>query len=106
MSNSEILQLPGLDGHPQTELLAEIVLGETNVSSSGFPYISDKSFNLFIQRIPHLFRRGDGILKWLDVLKDHLAEIKSLSAEQTASINRAIQVLHTVIFTAGVTAPP
>src|SRR5205823_13341062 len=38
--------------HPQSELLIAIVTGETNVSSSGFPYISDRSFHTFSQKVP------------------------------------------------------
>ncbi len=92
--------------HPQAELLTEVVLGETNVSSSGFPYISDRSFHLFIQKVPHLFRHGEAILEWLAVVKRNIADSKSIAADEAASINRAIQVLRTVVYTAGVTAPP
>jgi hypothetical protein len=92
--------------HPQADVLAEIVLGQTNVSSSGFPYISDRSFELFIDRVPHLFCRGNAALQWLRTLEGQLPSIEDFSRDQVASAARAIKVLHTVICTAGITAPP
>src|SRR5437660_10898552 len=92
--------------HPQSGFLVEILTGETNVSSSGFPYISDKSFHTFTQRVPHLFRSGAAILDWLQVLNTELGTMTGLPASEVESIHRAISVLRTVIFTAGVTAPP
>src|SRR5262245_45331899 len=94
-----------MDTHPRAEVLKEIVLGATNVSSSGFPYISDTSFHLFIEKMPHLFRHGNDILKWLRAFQEQLPSM-ALSSDESASAKRAIKVLSTVLFTAGVTAAP
>ncbi len=94
-----------LGSHPQSAFLIEIITGETNISSAGFPYISDKSFRLFIERIPHLFDHGQAILTWLRVLEGELVRISIKSQGERESVERAIKVLRTVVLTAGVTAP-
>lgn len=100
-----ILALHDLPKHPQAEILIDVVTGETNISSSGFPYISDTSFHTFIQKVPHLFRHGKDALEWLRIANEQVATT-AISASEVESIQRAISVVRTVIFTAGVTAPP
>lgn len=95
-----------LAGHPQAGPLVEIVTGETGLSSSGFPYLSDRSFRLFVQRVPHLFADGQTVLDWLDALGRELDVVEGVGQDALASARRALKVLQTVVFTAGVTAPP
>ncbi len=99
-------ELPSLQSHPQSEFLIEIITGETSTSSAGFPFISDRSFRIFIEKIPHLFHRGQAILSWLRVLEGELVHIRISSQGERDSLERAIKVLRTVVLTAGVTAPP
>ncbi len=99
-------KLPSLRNHPQSELLIEIVCGETQISSAGFPYISDRSFRLFIGHIPHLFQEGQAILSWLRLLDGELSAAGIPAQRELESLRRAIKVLRTIVFTAGVTAPP
>jgi hypothetical protein len=106
LTKNLLRRLGTLPPHPQTEQLIDIVCGETNISSSGFPYVSDKSFYIFIQKIPHLFLHGATTLEWLRALNDQLPSTPALSENDTESIRRAVNVLRTVVFTAGVTAPP
>lgn len=101
----ELSGLPSLKTHPRHELLWEIVTGETNVSSAGYPYISDRSFRLFIEGVAHLFEDGAAILSWLRVLEEELAAARIASVDKE-SVERAVKVLRTVVLTAGVTAPP
>ena len=103
---NQLSELPSLKSHPQSEFLIEIITGETSISSAGFPYISDRSFRIFIEKIPHLFDRGQAILSWLRVLEGELVRIRISSQEERESLERATKVLHTVVLTAGVTAPP
>ncbi len=101
LSNQKILK-----NHPQWYPLIEIVTGETNVSSAGYPYISDKSFRLFIQEVPHLFQDGQSILAWLKYLDIVLNGLKNVPDCKVQSVKRAVNVIRTVVLTAGVTAPP
>ncbi len=100
-----LAELPGLGSHPCSPTLLEIAGGETHISSAGFPYISDRSFRQFIAGVPHLFEDGSAILGWLGTLEEQLGALEELSAAERESIARAVRVLRTVVFTAGVTAP-
>lgn len=100
------MQIDELAAHPQAEQLIEIVTGETDISSAGFPYISDRSFRLLTGQVPHLFRAGQAVLDWASVLEETLAGQSGLATQDLESIRNAARVLRTVVFTAGVTAPP
>ncbi|MCG8606624.1 hypothetical protein MJD09_16775, partial [bacterium] len=76
------------------------------MSSAGYPYISDRSFRLFIQEVPHLFRDGQETLSWLRLLEGNLDHLSAFSGAKITSIERAIKVVRTVVLTAGITAPP
>lgn len=99
-------EMPSLRSHPQAEFLIRIVSGATNISSAGFPYISDRSFRLFIEHVPHLFKKGGAVLSWLDLLERELGTLKTFEKQELDSIARAIKVLRTIVYTAGVTSPP
>lgn len=103
---AQLLLEPTLVGHAHAEHLIEIVTGKTYISSAGFPYISDKSFRIFTDKLPHLFAEGQAILDWLESLRKVLGTLAELSQAARASLERSIQVLRTAVFTAGVTAPP
>jgi len=103
---TNLLQKPALNAHPQGAFLLEIITGQTGISSAGFPYISDKSFRTFTENIPHLFMDGQRILDWFDALQREVEEQGDLSKETQTSVERAAKVIQTVVFTAGVTAPP
>ena len=50
---------PALASHPVAKQLIAIVTGETNLSTSGYPYISGDSFQLFRDEVlPHLADAG------------------------------------------------
>ncbi len=104
--NFRLQNIDSLMQHRNATALIDIVTGETNVSTSGFPYLTDKSFRRFTQQVPHLFLDGQSILAWLDQLSQALT---AMSAEMTEdvknSVFRAIKVLQTVVFTAGITSP-
>ncbi len=103
---NQLSELPSLKSHPQSEFLLEIITGETSISSAGFPYISDRSFRIFIEKIPHLFHQGQAILSWLRLLEGELVRTRISAQGERDSLERAIKVLRTVVLTAGVTAPP
>lgn len=92
--------------HPQWNTLIEIVTGATNLSSAGFPYISDRSFRLFVEKVPHLFNEGQLLLSWLRLLEKIISDFDELIEVQRESADRAIKVIRTVVLTAGITAPP
>lgn len=105
--NLQLKQSDTLTQHPSAAALIDIVTGETHVSTAGFPYLTDKSFRKFIQQIPHLFLDGQSILSWLDALSQALTtSYDKLPEDVEMSIQRAIKVLQTVVFTGGITAPP
>ena len=92
-----------LSAFPHWEPLVDIIVGETGVSSAGFPYISDGSFTLFIERVPHLFREGQEILDWLSRCDDYRETLDGFTFEESDSITRALRVIRTMIYTANVT---
>jgi len=103
--NLQLKQTDSLIKHPSAAALIDIVTGGTNVSTSGFPYLTDKSFRSFTQQVPHLFLDGQSILNWLNVLLDVLNSNEYKPEEDVKiSVVRAIKVLQTVVFTAGITA--
>ena len=95
-----------LQRHPHWKTLLEIATGESSLSSAGFPFICETSFNLFIERVPHLFRDGHEILLWLRDLERVLATLGPMDAEAGANLERSVKVIQNMTFTAGVTAPP
>src|SRR3970040_2573191 len=101
-----LAQIPSLRKHPQFEGLLQIVTGETDLSSAGFPYISDTSFLILRDQVPHLFRQGAAVLGCLAALEEVLARRTDFSPGELESIQRAITVVRTVVLTAGITAPP
>jgi hypothetical protein len=92
--------------HPAWPLLSVVLGGETSVSSAGFPYISDSSFRLAADRIPHLFVDAAGLLAWLEEFQQCFERAGGLSAEDRASVGRAAKVLQNMVLTAAITAPP
>jgi hypothetical protein len=96
----------GLSGHPAWPLLAVVLGGETSVSSAGFPYISDSSFRLSADRIPHLFVDGTDLLGWMDDFERRFEDGGGLSVSQRESVGRAAKVVRNMVLTAAVTAPP
>ncbi len=77
-----------------------IITGETGVSSAGFPILSEASFQLWMNHVPHLFAEGSALLDRL-----HEKKLSIASGAHAESQVRAIKVLETVIQTAAVTAP-
>ena len=97
--------LASLQTHPCSDVLINIVTGDTHISSAGYPYICDGCFQLFIGQVHHLFEDGETLLSWLNLLEKELCNFDT-TADETESLNRAIKVLRTIVFTAGITAPP
>ncbi len=95
-----------LKRHPQWSDLVQIVTGPTSSTSASFPYICQSSFVTLIEEVPHLFTDGLRLLDWLHDLGSVTERMDDLSSEEVDSLARAGKVLHTVAFTAGITAPP
>ncbi len=87
-------------------LLSVVLGGETSVSTGGFPYISDSSFRLTADRLPHLFGDGAALLAWLDDFELCFSATAGLSDVERQSVGRAAKVLRTIVLTAAITAPP
>ena len=77
------------------QVIDHIRAQDTYLSSKGYPCISEASFRLFLDSVPHLFARGAAILDYLD----------SHPAPDTPDGQRADKVLRNLVFTAGITAP-
>jgi hypothetical protein len=92
--------------HPKRGYLLQILTGRTSLSSSGFPYISERSFRSFLAHIPHLFADGKLLQSWLTQVEKRVDKTKEFSQTERESFFRALQVLRTVIYSAAVCAPP
>lgn len=76
----------------------KVLSGPTGMSSSGYPYISHGSFQLFLRSTPFLFQNGAKIVEKILNLQKHIENKES-------DLARSLQVIRTVIYTAAVTAP-
>lgn len=86
--------------------LLTIVTQATEENAQGYPIIAGESFNLFIQKVPHLFQKGQLVLDWLHHVEKHIIlHGDQTPMDQRQSWGRAIQVLRTVVLTSAVTAP-
>ena len=101
---ADLSQNQRLANHTSGPPLIEIITGQTELGSAGFPFISDRSFRIFKQNVPHLFWDGQSILEWLAQLNEELQGL-NLDEESASSVQRAIKVIQTIVFTAGITAP-
>lgn len=101
-----LAEIPSLRTQPHWKTLTRIVTGKTQISSAGYPYISDESFRLFIETVPHLFQDGEAILSWLRYIEKEVPAPSEINPAETESMERAIKVVRTMVFTAAVTAPP
>ncbi|CAM2068460.1 hypothetical protein SCOR_24025 [Sulfidibacter corallicola] len=98
-------QVPEIGVHPQAECLKRIVAGQTSMTSKGFPYISEESFQTFVCRVPHLFSNGLAILKWVDGVLHHVRGWEDLEPCSRDSALRALKVIQNMVYTASITAP-
>jgi len=105
MEFSSLQLIKGLPSHSKSDELLNVLSGETGMSSSGFPYISDDSFKQFRDNVPHLFNDGLSVIRFLDCIEKKLTSMDSTN-EELNSVRRATKVLRTIVFTAGVTATP
>ena len=89
--------LPAGRGLSIGERIAPILARPTSMSVSGFPCISHEAFQDFQSTVPHLFRNGLEVLRWLNENQPQPAE---------EDLTRAFQVTRSLVLTAGVCAPP
>ncbi|MFT7588881.1 MAG: hypothetical protein ACI959_001094 [Limisphaerales bacterium] len=85
------------------DILSEILKGDTGMSSAGYPYISNSSFNLFKSNVPHLFSDGQKILELIDQIEEKLGNKPSAV---WGNYKTSARVIRNIIYTAGITAPP
>ena len=92
--------------HPSRVQLAVVLGGETSVSSGGYPFLSEAGFRVFVDEVPHLFAAGQANLDWLAAFELAFPSWEGFSEVERASVSRAVRVLRTMVFTAGVTSTP
>jgi hypothetical protein len=92
--------------HPNHSDLIKILAGKTSISSTGFPYISENSFQQFMQSVPHLFRDGNSLLSWLKKVEDRCSDKREFSEFEIESLQRAVRVLRNIVHSASICAPP
>ncbi len=92
--------------HPKRHFLIRILTGKTTFSSTGFPYISQGSFRLFLEHVPHLFRDGEALLIWIRRAERRLHSRNQFSESERRQILRALQVLRNIVYSASVCSPP
>lgn len=95
----------GFSSIPNHDRLASIIMGETGISSAGYPIISESSFLKWMTEVPQLFLDGAALLDGLHALHSSLQASRQPDDTSHESWLRAIKVLKTVIQTAAVTAP-
>tara|TARA_B100000586_G_scaffold72495_1_gene50882 strand:+ start:43 stop:1911 length:1869 start_codon:yes stop_codon:yes gene_type:complete len=83
--------------------ILEILLAPTGISSAGFPYIDQQSYEKFRDTQPHLFMSGMRLLETID----HLCDIgkDSSAGPDRDSFFQAADVIRRVILTSVITAP-
>ncbi len=91
--------------HPHKTELTRVLTSKTSLSTSGFPYISQSSFELFLQEIPHLFVYGRDLLNWLAHLEEGLQHSNPFQKSEVTSLQKAIFVLRNVVYSASICAP-
>src|SRR5262249_21003158 len=94
------------DAHLAKAALIHVLTAKTSISSSGYPYISENSFRLFLQQFPHLFKAGERLLVWLARIEVRLQRAKHFSVAEVESVQRAVKVLHNIVQSAAICAPP
>ncbi|HLK35704.1 MAG TPA: hypothetical protein VKU41_03055, partial [Polyangiaceae bacterium] len=85
--------------------LGRVLCERTGRSSSGFPYLEARAWEIFRDCVPHLFAFGTRVLDAAARLADAV-EASSLPAEEKASVRGGATVLRQVVLTAVITAPP
>jgi len=103
---SVLAEYPHLRRHPQWLPLMDIVTGPTSADTEGFPQLIPVTYNLFRDRVPHLFREGLEVLNWLHEVEGVLKHGRDLPDEARESMERGIKAIRTMTLTAAVTAPP
>lgn len=104
-----------LAAHPSVGVLLDLLFGDTELTASGYPYISHAAFLGFIRRVPHLFGRGLELLDWAARAEarcgDWMAEQGGSQGggqgggQGEESVAQALRVLRAMVGTAAVTAP-
>lgn len=95
--------LEAIGDDPVAEKLIPILTQPTGMSSAGRPYLRQRAWETFRDRIPHLFLLGLETLRAVDRIERALDE---LPASETENVRQACQVARQVVFTAAITAPP
>src|SRR5688500_5309014 len=88
--------------HRNRTELTRALSAKTSLSTSGFPYISQSAFSLFLRGVPHLFVDGKELLEWLQKVDDALQHQHPFQRIELASLKRAIHVLRNVVFSAAI----
>ncbi len=103
---SRVFDFLQLYPHPKSRVLGEVLTARTGLSSSGYPFISQSSFRLFLEKVPHLFQAAHILLGWLSAVEGGLSESSLFNEKEIVSVKRAIFVIRNVVFSAAVCAPP
>ena len=88
-----------------SDIVVNILAGKTGLSSSGFPYISEHSFQQFLHHVPHLFRHGQELLTWLNCVSRLVDHMRMFSNTEHLTFNQACKVLQNIVCSAAITAP-
>ncbi len=91
--------------HPHKTELCRALTAKTSLSTSGFPYISQNSFTLFLKGVPHLFIYGSELLQWLALVEESLKHAHNFHENELASVRKAIFVLRNIVFSTAICSP-
>lgn len=97
--------LEELGEDPLARRLLPIFTQPTGTSSAGRPYLCQRAWEAFRDRIPHLFLLGLETLRAIDRIEAAL-DVVDAPAEDAAGVRDASTVARQIVFTAAVTAPP
>lgn len=105
MSKTTERLIAELGEDPLARVLIPILTLPTGTSSAGRPFLKQRSWEAFRDRIPHLFLLGLETLRAVDRIEAAL-EAGDAPAEEVESIGAACMVARQIVFTAAITAPP
>lgn len=96
---------PAVQEDPICQKLLAVVSLPTGLTSAGYPYLDRRAFEIFRDRVPHLFGMGERVLKAQKTLQAAADQV-DLGDDARENVRRACRVVRQVALSAALTAAP